>query len=56
MAAVAQTPELGKTSKKSKKVKKKIFVLDTCVLLYDHSAINNFEDNKVAIPITSKRL
>ena len=52
MAAVAQSPELGKTSKKSKKVKKKIFVLDTCVLLYDHSAINNFEDNKVAIPIT----
>ncbi|MGB1384092.1 MAG: PhoH family protein [Flavobacteriales bacterium] len=30
----------------------KIFVLDTCVLLYDHSALTNFEDNKVAIPIT----
>ena len=30
----------------------KIFVLDTCVLLFDHSALTNFEDNKVAIPIT----
>jgi PhoH-like ATPase len=56
MAALAQVPEMGKTSKSnekdSKKVKTKIFVLDTCVLLYDHSAINNFEDNKIAIPIT----
>lgn len=32
--------------------KKKIFVLDTSVLLHDHSAINNFEQNDVAIPIT----
>lgn len=30
----------------------KIFVLDTSVILYDHSAINHFEDNDVAIPIT----
>jgi PhoH-like ATPase len=30
----------------------KTFVLDTSVLLYDHSAISNFEDNRVAIPIT----
>jgi PhoH-like ATPase len=60
MAALAQAHELGTTDKRSrksskkgtKKVKNKIFVLDTCVLLYDHSAINNFEDNKVAIPIT----
>ncbi len=52
MAAVAQSPEIGKTKKKSKNVKKKIFVLDTCVLIYDHSALNNFEDNRVAIPIT----
>lgn len=32
--------------------KKKIFVLDTSVILYDHNAINQFEDNDVAIPIT----
>lgn len=32
--------------------KKKIFVLDTSVLLHDHSAINNFERHDVAIPIT----
>jgi len=50
MAAVAHAPTKGK--KGSKKVKTKIYVLDTCVLIYDHSAINNFEDNKVAIPIT----
>lgn len=30
----------------------KIFVLDTSVLLYDHNAIYNFEDNDIAIPIT----
>ncbi len=31
---------------------KKIFVLDTSVILYNHDAINSFEDNDVAIPIT----
>ncbi|MBM3403322.1 MAG: PhoH family protein [Bacteroidetes bacterium] len=31
---------------------RKIFVLDTSVILYNHSAINSFEDNDVAIPIT----
>ena len=31
---------------------KKIFVLDTSVLLFDHNSINNFKDNDVAIPIT----
>ncbi|MFC3563475.1 PhoH family protein [Pedobacter jamesrossensis] len=41
----------------SKKVKsaslasKKIFVLDTSVILYDHDAINNFHEHDVAIPI-----
>jgi len=38
--------------KKSTARKKKIFVLDTSVLLYNHDAINSFEDNDVAIPIT----
>ena len=30
----------------------KIFVIDSSVILYDHNAIYNFEDNDVAIPIT----
>lgn len=33
-------------------IPRKIFVLDTSVILYNHDAINNFEDNDVAIPIT----
>jgi len=35
-----------------KKKLQKIFVLDTSVILYDHDAINQFEENDVAIPIT----
>lgn len=31
---------------------KKIFVLDTSVLLFDHDSINNFKEHDVAIPIT----
>ena len=31
---------------------KKIFVLDTSVLLFDYEAIKNFQNNDVAIPIT----
>jgi len=31
---------------------KKIYVLDTSVLLFDHNSIENFEENDVAIPIT----
>ena len=31
---------------------KKIFVLDTSVILYNHSAIHSFGDNDVGIPIT----
>ena len=31
---------------------KKIFVLDTSVILYNHYAIYSFADNDVAIPIT----
>lgn len=34
------------------KKKKKIFVLDTSVLLYDYEAVKNFAKNDVAIPIT----
>src|SRR6056297_3988607 len=31
---------------------KKIFVLDTSVLLYDSDAVRNFEKHDIAIPIT----
>jgi PhoH-like ATPase len=36
----------------SKIKSKKIFVLDTSVILYNHNAINCFEENFVALPIT----
>jgi PhoH-like ATPase len=36
----------------AKKKAKKIYVLDTSVLLHDHSSLLSFEDNHVAIPIT----
>lgn len=35
-----------------KKKQSRIYVLDTSVILHDHNAINNFEDNDIAIPIT----
>ena len=35
-----------------KKNQIKIFVLDTSVILHDHNALNCFEENNVAIPIT----
>lgn len=41
------TPRVAVKSKQ-----KKIFVLDTSVILYNHNAINSFDDNDVAIPIT----
>ena len=34
------------------KNEKKIFVLDTSVILFDHNAINSFKEHDVAIPIT----
>ena len=37
---------------RKKKQLKKIFVLDTSVILYNHNAINSFDDNDVVIPIT----
>lgn len=39
-------------SKKEPKNPKKIFVLDTSVILYDHNSIMNFDEHDVAIPIT----
>jgi len=38
--------------KKQPVKEKKIFVLDTSVILYNHNAIRSFEDNDIAIPIT----
>jgi PhoH-like ATPase len=34
------------------KKERKIFVLDTSVILYDHNAVKNFQEHDVAIPIT----
>ena len=31
--------------------KEKIFVLDTSVILYDHSALKSFEEHDVAVPV-----
>ncbi|MBC8045900.1 MAG: PhoH family protein [Fimbriimonadaceae bacterium] len=40
--------------KKKEKVQtgKKIFILDTSVILHDHNSVNNFEEHDVVIPIT----
>ncbi|WP_461452150.1 PhoH family protein [Mucilaginibacter sp.] len=42
---------MHKESKSKSNGKKKIFVLDTSVILYDHNAFENFEEHDVAIPI-----
>lgn len=47
---IRKTSTLKKPS--STKAEKKIFVLDTSVILFDHNAIKNFQDNDVALPIT----
>lgn len=39
------------TSKSRKEKQEKIFVLDTSVILYDHNAINQFDEHDVAVPI-----
>ena len=31
---------------------KKIFILDTSVILHDHNSVNNFAEHDVVIPIT----
>ncbi|MBU2552815.1 MAG: PhoH family protein [Bacteroidetes bacterium] len=45
---------MAKTVKttRDKKELRKIFVLDTSVILYNHNAINEFDEHDVAIPIT----
>jgi PhoH-like ATPase len=42
---------MSKIPRSSLPGKKKIFVLDTSVILYDHNAFNNFQEHDVAIPI-----
>jgi len=42
---------MAKKGKSISNSSKKIFVLDTSVILYDHDAINNFHEHDVAIPI-----
>lgn len=39
-------------ARKKKEEKAKIFVLDTSVILYDHYAVNQFDEHDVVIPIT----
>lgn len=39
-------------AKKTKNQASKIFVLDTSVILYNHSAVTCFDDNDVALPIS----
>ncbi|MFK5856937.1 MAG: PhoH family protein [Bacteroidota bacterium] len=41
-----------KSTANSQPKERKIFVLDTSVILHNHNAINEFDDNDVAIPIT----
>ena len=42
----------AKTTSKDPDTRTKVFVIDTSVLLHDHNSLRNFEDNRVAIPIT----
>jgi len=42
---------MGKKSSKAS-IERKIFVLDTSVIIYDHTAIKNFAEHDVVIPIT----
>lgn len=43
---------MGKKSSTKSSESRKIFVLDTSVIIYDHTAIKNFKEHDVVIPIT----
>ena len=43
---------MGKKTRKESTAERKIFVLDTSVIIYDHTAIKNFAEHDVVIPIT----
>ncbi len=49
---VRKTTKSDTPAKRTPKNSKKIFVLDTSVILYDHNSIVNFDEHDVAIPIT----
>ena len=53
---MTESQKIRKTPARKKPVTpakvKKVFVLDTSVILYDHSAVEHFEEHDVAIPIT----
>jgi PhoH-like ATPase len=51
---IAPKKSLKKATKRSPQTKevRKIFVLDTSVILYDNNSIKNFKEHDVAIPIT----
>lgn len=54
-AAAKNSSRVRNSNAKSKPItdtERKVFVLDTSVILYDHSAIQNFQEHDVAIPIT----
>ena len=44
--------ETLKITAMAKKKQTKIFVLDTNVILHDHTSIYQFQDNDIVIPIT----
>lgn len=43
---------MPRASVKTKSIERKIFVLDTSAILFDHNAFFNFKEHDVAIPIT----
>lgn len=45
-------PDIVKSAMRTRKKVRKVFLLDTSVVLHDHDAIYSFGDNDVAIPIT----
>lgn len=52
-APASPKAKIASASRTKKKLQdKKIFVLDTSVILFDHNSIVNFEEHDVAIPIT----
>ncbi|WP_299986116.1 PhoH family protein [uncultured Pontibacter sp.] len=52
ISSTASKVKAPANKKPSDTKEKKIFVLDTSVILYDHSAVQNFQEHDVAIPIT----
>jgi PhoH-like ATPase len=51
-AAKRRTATRETTAAKVKPIDKKVFVLDTSVILFDHNAIRNFQEHDVVIPLT----